>query len=167
MNTAALLQFLYLMWKQFQNHRNRAKKEGKVLRKLTTNASPVHLSIESLEEKMPFFVIPEHERKSHVLVDASDSQSGDDLEDELPVSVSCTVDIIKSQSLLAAIGTSLRARFANRIRSQHALARVPYDLPPFIQLRSISMQDRKTQFSCTYMDALARYHTSCEIGSRF
>ncbi|KAG6910543.1 hypothetical protein DXG01_009962 [Tephrocybe rancida] len=47
----------------FQNHRNRAKKEGKVLRKLTEEPLPSELSLISLEREMPFFTIPASERK--------------------------------------------------------------------------------------------------------
>jgi hypothetical protein len=65
---------------------------------------------------MPFFVIPEHERKDRAPVDASDSPSSDDLEDELQVSASCTVNMIDSQnSTLAGVGTIFRERFAYRI----------------------------------------------------
>ncbi|GLB35908.1 putative homeodomain containing protein [Lyophyllum shimeji] len=48
----------------FQNHRSRARKDGRPLRKLTENPLPVEISLKSLERKMPFFTIPEHERKS-------------------------------------------------------------------------------------------------------
>ncbi|KAF5385404.1 hypothetical protein D9615_001303 [Tricholomella constricta] len=48
----------------FQNHRNRARKDGKPLRKLTEDPLPLEISLKSLERKMPFFTIPEHERKS-------------------------------------------------------------------------------------------------------
>ncbi|KAG5734129.1 hypothetical protein E4T56_gene1382 [Termitomyces sp. T112] len=47
----------------FQNHRNRARKEGKVLRRLNGDSLPPEISLNSVEDKMPFFVIPEHERK--------------------------------------------------------------------------------------------------------
>ncbi|KAG5634565.1 hypothetical protein H0H81_001522 [Sphagnurus paluster] len=46
----------------FQNHRNRAKKEGKEIKRLTLDPLPLELSLKSLEKKMPFFVIPEKER---------------------------------------------------------------------------------------------------------
>lgn len=47
----------------FQNHRNRARKDGKALRRLTEDPLPLEISLKSLERKMPFFTIPEHERK--------------------------------------------------------------------------------------------------------
>lgn len=63
---------------QYQNHRNRAKKEGKVLKRLTTDPLPLQLPLESLEQKMPFFIIPPNERKNIVHVETSDSESSDD-----------------------------------------------------------------------------------------
>ncbi|KAG6871900.1 hypothetical protein C0995_015194 [Termitomyces sp. Mi166 len=52
----------------FQNHRNRARKDGKPLRRLTHHPLPpeltLELSLESLEKKMPYFIIPVHERLS-------------------------------------------------------------------------------------------------------
>nr|QQL12049.1 mating-type protein HD2.1 [Hypsizygus marmoreus] len=65
----------------FQNHRNRAKKEGKRLRKLTLDPLPLKLSFESLEKKMPFFVIPEAERVDPTRVPPS-PDSEDDEDDE-------------------------------------------------------------------------------------
>ncbi|KAF8225096.1 hypothetical protein L208DRAFT_1307719 [Tricholoma matsutake] len=62
----------------YQNHRNRAKKEGKVLKRLTTDPLPLQLPLESLEQKMPFFIIPPNERKNIVHVETSDSESSDD-----------------------------------------------------------------------------------------
>ncbi|KAF8078874.1 hypothetical protein FPV67DRAFT_1466729 [Lyophyllum atratum] len=47
----------------FQNHRNRAKKEGRKLKKLTMDPLPLELSLKPLEKKMPFFVIPEAQRR--------------------------------------------------------------------------------------------------------
>ncbi|KAG5353673.1 hypothetical protein C0989_003810 [Termitomyces sp. Mn162] len=44
----------------FQNHRNRAKKERRVLRRLTIDKLPVDLSLQSLEAEMPYFTIPDH-----------------------------------------------------------------------------------------------------------
>ncbi|KAF5384832.1 hypothetical protein D9615_001301 [Tricholomella constricta] len=47
----------------FQNHRNRARKDGKLLRKSSGDPIPLEISLKTLESKMPFFIIPEHERK--------------------------------------------------------------------------------------------------------
>ncbi|KAG6910539.1 hypothetical protein DXG01_009958 [Tephrocybe rancida] len=51
----------------FQNHRNRARKEGKPLRKLIDQTLPpdvsLDLSLHSLERQMPYFAIPAHERQ--------------------------------------------------------------------------------------------------------
>ncbi|KAG6867490.1 hypothetical protein C0993_002161 [Termitomyces sp. T159_Od127] len=47
----------------FQNHRNRARKEGKTLRKLSETPLPVDLPLESLEDRMSFFTVPVDERK--------------------------------------------------------------------------------------------------------
>ncbi|KAG6824586.1 hypothetical protein H0H92_006411, partial [Tricholoma furcatifolium] len=51
----------------FQNHRNRAKKEGKTLRRLTDQPFPADITLDralkTLERKMPYFVIPADERQ--------------------------------------------------------------------------------------------------------
>ncbi|KAF8078878.1 hypothetical protein FPV67DRAFT_1466738 [Lyophyllum atratum] len=47
----------------FQNHRNRAKKDERPLRKLTEHPLPLEISLKSLEHKMPFFTVSEHERR--------------------------------------------------------------------------------------------------------
>lgn len=49
---------------QFQNHRTRARKEGKVVKKLSTDALPLQICLDSLEARMPFFTIPQPERKT-------------------------------------------------------------------------------------------------------
>ncbi|KAF9460091.1 hypothetical protein BDZ94DRAFT_1116866, partial [Collybia nuda] len=46
----------------FQNHRNRFKKEGKALRRLTSVALPHRLSLEPLEKSMPLSASPEEQR---------------------------------------------------------------------------------------------------------
>jgi hypothetical protein len=69
---------------KFQNHRNRAKKEGKALRRLTTDPLPLQLSLESLAKKMPFFIIPPDERKD-LHVEISESDSSDDEAEEVHV----------------------------------------------------------------------------------
>ncbi|KAF8221698.1 hypothetical protein L208DRAFT_1371777 [Tricholoma matsutake] len=61
----------------FQNHRNRAKKDGRPLRRLNSDSLPLKLSLESVEKKMPFFIIPENERK-----DSTHLESADDAEEE-------------------------------------------------------------------------------------
>lgn len=66
----------------FQNHRNRAKKEGKNLRRLTSDALPLKLSLESLEQKMPFFFVPEHQRKVPFIDDSSEQDLSGDSEEE-------------------------------------------------------------------------------------
>ncbi|KAG5349160.1 hypothetical protein C0989_005509 [Termitomyces sp. Mn162] len=62
----------------FQNHRNRAKKEGKVLRRLT-EPLPHEISLDSLERQMPHFTIPMHGQKviekPDPLSDESDGES--------------------------------------------------------------------------------------------
>ncbi|KAG6848753.1 hypothetical protein H0H93_014387 [Arthromyces matolae] len=45
------------------NHRNRAKKEGKPLKKLSASSVPADLPLKSLEDKMPFFTVPAKERQ--------------------------------------------------------------------------------------------------------
>ncbi|KAG6901150.1 hypothetical protein C0995_016451 [Termitomyces sp. Mi166 len=66
----------------FQNHRNRARKEGKCLRKLTDHSLPpeltLELSLKSLEEKMPYFTIPVSERQSIQLKEFCGSSILDD-----------------------------------------------------------------------------------------
>ncbi|KAG6874672.1 hypothetical protein C0992_007045, partial [Termitomyces sp. T32_za158] len=67
------------VFNHFQNHRNRAKKEGRKLRKLANEALPSELSLKSLEEKMPYFTIPMDKRKplrnpSPVSDDLSDTE---------------------------------------------------------------------------------------------
>ncbi|KAG5640166.1 hypothetical protein DXG03_000880 [Asterophora parasitica] len=47
----------------FQNHRNRAKKEGRPLKKLASDPLPLEISMKPLERKMSFFVIPEDQRQ--------------------------------------------------------------------------------------------------------
>ncbi|KAG5634563.1 hypothetical protein H0H81_001520, partial [Sphagnurus paluster] len=49
----------------FQNHRNRARRDGRPIRKLTEDPLPLEISLKSLERKMPFFTIPEYERSLH------------------------------------------------------------------------------------------------------
>ncbi|KNZ76984.1 Mating-type protein A-alpha Y1 [Termitomyces sp. J132] len=46
----------------FQNHRNRAKKDNRPLRRLSKESLPATLSLESLEDSMPFFTVSKHER---------------------------------------------------------------------------------------------------------
>ncbi|KAG6819101.1 hypothetical protein H0H93_015466 [Arthromyces matolae] len=50
----------------FQNHRNRAKKEGRALRRLPSRPAPSdrNLALETLEKEMPYFAIPELERRT-------------------------------------------------------------------------------------------------------
>ncbi|KAF8054201.1 hypothetical protein FPV67DRAFT_1553160 [Lyophyllum atratum] len=48
----------------FQNHRNRARKDGKPLRRLTEDPLPLEISLKSLKQKMSFFTVPKHERRS-------------------------------------------------------------------------------------------------------
>ncbi|GLB35910.1 hypothetical protein LshimejAT787_0301980 [Lyophyllum shimeji] len=66
----------------FQNHRSRAKKEGRELKKLTADPLPLELSLKSLEKKMPTFVIPEDQRKDPFAV-APPSPDTDREEDEV------------------------------------------------------------------------------------
>ncbi|KAG6819102.1 hypothetical protein H0H93_015467 [Arthromyces matolae] len=47
----------------FQNHRNRAKKEGKVLPRLTQELLSSEFSLKYMEDKMPYFTIPINERR--------------------------------------------------------------------------------------------------------
>ncbi|KAG5650511.1 hypothetical protein H0H81_011989 [Sphagnurus paluster] len=65
----------------FQNHRNRARKEGKPLRKLTEDPLPLEISLKSLERKMPFFTIPEQERKSvkEPVIEKEDNSDEEDI----------------------------------------------------------------------------------------
>ncbi|KAF8078875.1 hypothetical protein FPV67DRAFT_1466731 [Lyophyllum atratum] len=63
----------------FQNHRNRARKDGKPLRRLTEDPLPLEISLKSLERKMPLFTVPEHERK---LATKSEPPRGDSSDDE-------------------------------------------------------------------------------------
>ncbi|KAF8225090.1 hypothetical protein L208DRAFT_1380767 [Tricholoma matsutake] len=68
------------VWFQFQNHRNRAKKEGRTLRRLSSDPLPLELSLQSLEQKMPFFTVPESERKMVIESDASESEASDEVD---------------------------------------------------------------------------------------
>ena len=68
----------HLIVPQFQNHRNRAKKEGKTLRKLTSDHIPPELSLESLEQRMPFFTVPACEWKVTIESDTSESETLDE-----------------------------------------------------------------------------------------
>ncbi|KAG5725343.1 hypothetical protein E4T56_gene6766 [Termitomyces sp. T112] len=70
----------------FQNHRNRAKKDGKTLRRLTDNRLPTELSLKSLEDRMPYLTIPAHERKALTsLRPAVEDSSDADAEDKPPI----------------------------------------------------------------------------------
>lgn len=63
---------------QFQNHRNRSKRDGKELRR-PSDPLPVELSLGSLEKSMPFFMIPESERKKEKAINETfDSDCSDD-----------------------------------------------------------------------------------------
>lgn len=62
----------------FQNHRNRARKDGKPIRKLTEDPLPLEISLNSLERKMPFFTIPEHERKPPIKPESPNDDSDDE-----------------------------------------------------------------------------------------
>ncbi|KAF8221696.1 hypothetical protein L208DRAFT_1371771 [Tricholoma matsutake] len=64
----------------FQNHRNRAKKEGRTLRRFSSDPLPLELSLQSLEQKMPFFTVPESERKMAIESDASESEASDEVD---------------------------------------------------------------------------------------
>ncbi|KAG5640412.1 hypothetical protein DXG03_008748, partial [Asterophora parasitica] len=68
----------------FQNHRNRARKDGKHLRKLTEDPLPLEISLKSLERKMPFFTIPEHERRPVNKPEPPKTDFSDDENDPLP-----------------------------------------------------------------------------------
>ncbi|KAJ6621171.1 hypothetical protein B0H10DRAFT_1945545 [Mycena sp. CBHHK59/15] len=64
----------------FQNHRRRARLEGKVLKKLgPADAAPLELCLKSMEEKMVTFIIPEGLRQS---VDEEASEPGSEEEEE-------------------------------------------------------------------------------------
>ncbi|KAJ7492440.1 hypothetical protein FB451DRAFT_1078497 [Mycena latifolia] len=64
----------------FQNHRRRAKSEGKAVRKLgPADPPPLELCLQSLEEKMEPYLIPEPLRQS---VDSDVSEAGSDDEEE-------------------------------------------------------------------------------------
>lgn len=70
----------HLLFRQFQNHRNRAKKDGRPLRRLNSGPLPLKLSLESVEKKMPFFMIPENERNDST--ESSHVEPADDAEEE-------------------------------------------------------------------------------------
>ncbi|KAF8167645.1 hypothetical protein B0H34DRAFT_792351 [Crassisporium funariophilum] len=61
----------------FQNHRKRAKQQGKTLKRLTSE-SPLHLSYDSFEQRMPFHAVQERNR----LGSPDDDSSDEDTEDE-------------------------------------------------------------------------------------
>lgn len=127
------------MQKQFQNHRNRARKEGKALRKLASNPLPVHLSFESLKEKTSF------ERKERP-VDVSYSQSDDDSEDELQASAPCTVNMalaqMSSQVLAQPFEKDTHAAFTLNIPS-HAF---PMVYPPSCSCDPFPPKDGNSKF---------------------
>ncbi|KAF7347675.1 Mating-type protein A-alpha Y1 [Mycena venus] len=64
----------------FQNHRRRAKEEGRNVRKLgPTDPAPLELCLKSMEEKMEPYLIPDGLRQS---VDSEVSEAGSDDEEE-------------------------------------------------------------------------------------
>ncbi|RXW24007.1 hypothetical protein EST38_g1852 [Candolleomyces aberdarensis] len=50
------------------NHRNRSKKEGRLLRRLTSNPLPVELPLDSLAKEMPWLAKPEDKVTSKATV---------------------------------------------------------------------------------------------------
>ncbi|KAF8225092.1 hypothetical protein L208DRAFT_1408983 [Tricholoma matsutake] len=60
--------------------KNRAKKDGRPLRRLNSDPLPLKLSLESVEKKMPFFIIPENERNDST--GSSHVEPADDVEEE-------------------------------------------------------------------------------------
>jgi hypothetical protein len=78
MNSITSIYSLALTTSQFQNHRNRAKKEGRTLRKLSFDPLPLELSLQSLEHRMAIFIVPEYERKAAVESATSESEASDE-----------------------------------------------------------------------------------------
>nr|QQL12046.1 mating-type protein HD2.2 [Hypsizygus marmoreus] len=72
----------------FQNHRNRARKDGKRLRKLSTDPLPIQLSLESLEKEMSFFTLPESERPVDKPASSEDDSSDEEYTPLVPPSAS-------------------------------------------------------------------------------
>jgi hypothetical protein len=65
---------------QFQNHRRRAKQEGKSVKKLgPADPAPLELCLKSMEEKMEPYLIPDGLRQS---VDSEVSEAGSEDEEE-------------------------------------------------------------------------------------
>jgi len=70
---------------QFQNRRSRAKKEGKVLKKLPSHEEP-NISFEMLEKQMGNWIVPEHERVEPADSDVSEYEWEYDSDEEDNVS---------------------------------------------------------------------------------
>jgi hypothetical protein len=88
--TIGLIGLLIDLIKQFQNHRNRAKKERKDLPRLrTSDPLPLKLSLESLEQQMGGFIVPESERVDTVDSDVSEYEIYYDSDEEDAVSNHC------------------------------------------------------------------------------
>ncbi|KAG6827051.1 hypothetical protein H0H92_013368 [Tricholoma furcatifolium] len=117
----------------FQNHRNRAKKEGKALRKLGDAPLPAELSLKSLEREMPFFTIPVSERKPIKESTPFKHDSSDDEEPskspEPPASVSQTETFLDLPPPPQAFPTIYVQRDANTTEPGS------YKFPPPVWLR--------------------------------
>nr|AAZ14946.1 homeodomain mating-type protein [Coprinellus disseminatus] len=48
----------------FQNHRRRARQEGRSLKRISTDPLPANISLSALKEQMPAFMMRKHERRS-------------------------------------------------------------------------------------------------------
>ncbi|KAG6883391.1 hypothetical protein C0993_006435 [Termitomyces sp. T159_Od127] len=69
----------------FQNHRNRARKERRELRKLSESSIPLELTLKSLERTMPFLTVPKHERKTTSTINDSCEEEYPDQQDRLNI----------------------------------------------------------------------------------
>ncbi|KAF9455633.1 hypothetical protein BDZ94DRAFT_1277745 [Collybia nuda] len=67
----------------FQNHRNRSNKEGKILRRLSSDPLPFKISLHALEKNMSSFIIPEAERRSPIR--PRNPTFRDELDKEIPL----------------------------------------------------------------------------------
>ncbi|KAF8898998.1 hypothetical protein BD779DRAFT_1666745 [Infundibulicybe gibba] len=63
----------------FQNHRNRARKEGRIVRRIPPSEQSPQIPLELLEEKIPSFIIPAHERMENYKEDSSQVESDDEV----------------------------------------------------------------------------------------
>ncbi|KAG6895149.1 hypothetical protein C0992_002938 [Termitomyces sp. T32_za158] len=129
----------------FQNHRNRAKKEGRPLRKLTHDPLPLEISLKSLEYKMPHLATPEHDRKltrftNRAEVSSDEENSALIIVDTRPVSDildpprpdHAFPSIYKPSSPLSSDQSNFRLQWHRKPVVTRRVTKVPIDMDDFI-----------------------------------